>query len=326
MALILPNLDDRTFDDLMEEARSLLPVFAPDLTNHNPSEPLITLTELFAYFTEILIYRLNLVTEANRIAFLRLLNGPEWPDPQRPPPSGNELDAEVRRTVLRLRQTDRAVTPADFEFLARAADSQGKIARVHCIPGVDLSIADPAVRLGDAPGHVSLVIVPRDPPDPPDSPNPPDALIRLVEDHLEPRRLLTTRVHVVGPRHVPVSVQITLHLMPDAREAVVAERAVNALTAWFDPIVGHGGAGWPFGRSVHVSEIYRLLDGLEGVDFATRTVDGDQLLDEISTDPLFSDRLRRNEDGELISIALNPDDLVKAQISVTDIHTVIPRS
>ena len=33
----------------------------------------ITLTELFAYFTEVLLFRLNLVTDANRVAFLRLL-------------------------------------------------------------------------------------------------------------------------------------------------------------------------------------------------------------------------------------------------------------
>ncbi len=56
MALTLPELDDRTFDDLAEEARSLLVTYAPALTNHNASDPLVTLTELFAYLTDVMLF------------------------------------------------------------------------------------------------------------------------------------------------------------------------------------------------------------------------------------------------------------------------------
>jgi Baseplate J-like protein len=316
MPITLPNLDDRRYADLVEEARGLLVANAPDLTNQNPSDPVITLTELFAYFTEVLLYRVNNVTDANRVKFLRLLNGPDWPTPA----SRAELDAEVRRTVLELRRADRAVTAADYELLARTPDA-GNVARAHCIPERNLDVDDRSQRQQSQPGHVSVVIVPSKKPDLDD-----DALaLRLqqlrtaVADYLEPRRLLTARVHVVGPRFVPLRVQVTVRLLSDAKSDQVFPRVTQALGSFLDPLVGRDGSGWPFGRNVYVSEIYRLLDGLPGVDFVHRTVAVDPNdpnrsieLDELATTGDFADRLERNEAG-LISIALDPDELVDYQ-------------
>jgi len=321
MPITLPTLDDRRYADLVEEARGLLVANAPALTNHNASDPVITLIELFAYFTEVLLFRVNNVTDAHRVKFLRLLNGPDWPGPDRPVPKGAELDAEVRRTVLELRRTDRAVTAADFESLARAADPAGRVARAHCIAERNLSAADPTQRQQIQPGHVSVVIVPFDASDLAD-------VLPIVANHLEPRRLLTARVHVVGPRFVPVRVQVTLRLLPDALEQDVRPRAVQALRDFLHPIVGRDGSGWPFGRNVYVSEIYRLLDTLPGVDFARRTVVDpatSEELDELATTPDFDDRLVRNDADELISIALDSDELVdyQAAVEITDDDIVI---
>jgi predicted phage baseplate assembly protein len=73
MPLIAPNLDDRTFDSLVAEAKSLIPRYAPEWTDYNESDPGITLIELFAWMTEIIIYRLNQVPELNYIQFLKML-------------------------------------------------------------------------------------------------------------------------------------------------------------------------------------------------------------------------------------------------------------
>src|ERR1044071_2439456 len=81
MPITLPNLDDRRYADLVEEARSLIPTYAPEWTDHNESDPGITLIELFAYLSEMLIYRLNRVTDANRYAFLKLLDPTFTPAP-----------------------------------------------------------------------------------------------------------------------------------------------------------------------------------------------------------------------------------------------------
>jgi hypothetical protein len=76
--MLTTGLDDRTFDDLVDEAVNLLPTLAPEWTNHNPSDPGITLIELLAYFTEILIYRLGRIAPATRLQFLKLLGGSNW--------------------------------------------------------------------------------------------------------------------------------------------------------------------------------------------------------------------------------------------------------
>lgn len=308
MALTLPELDDRRYDDLVEEARSLLVALAPALTNHNPSDPVVTLAELFAYFTDALLFRLNYITDANRKAFLRLLNGPE----REPPADRAALDAEVRRIVLELRSVERAVTASDYELLAHEADP--RIVRVRCVPGFDLSAADAAARAKASPGTVSVIIVPT-------SGGPLEPLLALVAAHVEPRRLLATRVRVVGPRFVPIRVHLTVRLLPDALESTMRLRIADALTRYLDPIAGRDGTGWPFGRSVNVSEIYRLLDTLPGVDFATRTLEPSTQAprDELATATPFSGRLVRNDANELVGIALARDELVQLQLDPADI-------
>jgi hypothetical protein len=309
MPISLPNLDDRRYADLVEEARDLLVAYAPDLTDHNPSDPAITLLELFAYFTEALLFRVNVVTDASRIKFLRLLNGPDWPIPA----SRAELDAQVRSTVLALRSTDRAVTPAEFEFLARVAGAGG-VARAQCIPERNLAETDPTQRQLAQPGNVSVVIVPQASADL-------ASLTTAVATYLEPRRLLTARVHVVGPRLVSIGIQLTVRLMPDALESQVLPRVVEALKSFFDPIVGRDGNGWPFGRNIYVSELYQLLDKLPGVDFVRRTLDSTTgaSLDELVTTADFSGRRVRNAAGELVSVALDPDELPDFQAATTAI-------
>src|SRR5688500_3215117 len=68
-----PRLDDRAFEDIVAEAVRLIPRYCPEWTNHNPSDPGITLIELAAWMTDLILYRLNKVPEKNYIAFLNLL-------------------------------------------------------------------------------------------------------------------------------------------------------------------------------------------------------------------------------------------------------------
>ncbi len=68
-----PKLDDRTFQDIVDEAIRLIPQYCPEWTNFNPSDPGITLIELFAWMMEMVLYRLNRVPDKNYLAFLNLL-------------------------------------------------------------------------------------------------------------------------------------------------------------------------------------------------------------------------------------------------------------
>ncbi|MBT1090322.1 putative baseplate assembly protein [Streptomyces sp. Tu102] len=70
--LSLPQLDDRRWSDLVEEARALIPVYAPEWTDHNASDPGITFAELLAWVTEMDVFRLDQIPERHRRAFLAL--------------------------------------------------------------------------------------------------------------------------------------------------------------------------------------------------------------------------------------------------------------
>ena len=73
----LPVIDDRTFDDIVTEARSRIarytPEWAPVWTDVNDSDPGVTMVQLFAWLTEMLIYRLGKVPDLNYLKFLELM-------------------------------------------------------------------------------------------------------------------------------------------------------------------------------------------------------------------------------------------------------------
>ena len=73
MPLIPPALDDRSYDDLVQEMLSSIPAHTPEWTNPQPGDPGRTMVELFAWLADTILYRANLVPEKQRIAFLRLL-------------------------------------------------------------------------------------------------------------------------------------------------------------------------------------------------------------------------------------------------------------
>lgn len=71
-ALPLPNLDDRRWIDLVDEARALIPFYAPGWTDHNAHDPGITVLELFAFIAEMDLYGANRITDAHHRKFLAL--------------------------------------------------------------------------------------------------------------------------------------------------------------------------------------------------------------------------------------------------------------
>ena len=73
MPIRSPQLDDLRYDRIVEELIRRIPVHAPEWTDHNDSDPGITLIQLFAHLTELTGYRLNRVPEKNHIELLKLL-------------------------------------------------------------------------------------------------------------------------------------------------------------------------------------------------------------------------------------------------------------
>jgi predicted phage baseplate assembly protein len=73
MPIAPPRLDDRNFEDLVEELLARIPAHTPEWTHARVGDPGRTLLELFAWLTDTLLYRANLIPERQRLAFLKLL-------------------------------------------------------------------------------------------------------------------------------------------------------------------------------------------------------------------------------------------------------------
>lgn len=73
MSLPTPNLDDRTFQDLVDDAKRHVQSVFPDWTDHNVSDPGVTLIEAVAVMVDQLVYRLNRVPDRHYVKFLELL-------------------------------------------------------------------------------------------------------------------------------------------------------------------------------------------------------------------------------------------------------------
>jgi predicted phage baseplate assembly protein len=73
MPIPKPNLDDRHFQDIVDEAKRLIPRYCPEWTDHNVSDPGVALIELFAWMTDMLLYRVNQVPEKVYLTLLEMI-------------------------------------------------------------------------------------------------------------------------------------------------------------------------------------------------------------------------------------------------------------
>ncbi|MEO1126841.1 MAG: putative baseplate assembly protein [Cyanobacteria bacterium J06639_16] len=187
--------------------------------------------------------------------------------PARNGADAESLDDAVLRVPKLLRTRDRAVTPEDFEVLARQA-GRGAIARSLC------------PTAGDEPGQVSVIVVPQTNTDSierglgihPTQFELSPQLRQQVIDYLNERRLLGVQVNIKTPSYVGVSVQTEVGIepqynTPQAQQAILQQLDV-ALYRFLNPLTGgRDGMGWPFGTPVYPSDIISLIQGMPGVRY-----------------------------------------------------------
>jgi hypothetical protein len=287
VSLPFPRLDDRTYDDLVAEARALIPAVQPEWTDHNASDPGIALVELFAWLTELLIYRADQVPEPHVRAFLRVLNGPAWQP-------GADLDSDVAETIRNLRTQWRAVTAADFERLAREASQ--RVVGAHAVPGRDVSGATIAERALSRPAHLSVELLL-------DADDPGDTYAEVAAE-LEPRRLLATRLVVTGPLWTPVAVDALVAHRADVPQPLATAAARQALVAFLDARTGGPeGSGWAWGRAVYAGELAAVLEALPEIDYVVDlTLDGKC---PANADRCVPGSVRVHDDGALVALELD---------------------
>ena len=165
------------------------------------------------------------------------------------------LDNAKIRGPITLRTRDRAVTFEDYEQLShnaapefarvRAVDADGTAVRVLVVP----SIA--AGEYGQI-GFEQLI------PDP--------DVLRRIAAHLDERRTIGARVVVEPPRYQGITIVARVRARPRFTSDELRVDCLTALYNYFHPVVGGSdGDGWPFGRAIHVGDVYAVLQRLAGV-------------------------------------------------------------
>jgi hypothetical protein len=163
MPLPLPNLDDRRWQDLTQEALPLIPRYAPQWTDFNTHDPGITLMEMFAWLGESMVYQLNQVPDRFRWKFLAFLGCPRrgplpshtvlafQPVPPGPPfevPAGVQFQASNANGAPVLFATERALDLATVTLAALQVDTGTATLRDY---SRDLSDGLPVTALGTNP-------------------------------------------------------------------------------------------------------------------------------------------------------------------------------
>jgi predicted phage baseplate assembly protein len=112
------------------------------------------------------------------------------------------IEETKRRAPEALKNRDRAVTLADYEYLAREASTDVK--KVRALP--ERTDAEDFGGLPRSTGHLNVIIVPAAADARDARPRPEEDLLVEVSDYLQPRRPATVHLHVHGPRYLPIRV------------------------------------------------------------------------------------------------------------------------
>ncbi|HEY9283077.1 MAG TPA: baseplate J/gp47 family protein, partial [Pyrinomonadaceae bacterium] len=199
---------------------------------------------------------------------------------------GSEAEsvAEGEKQIARfLQHRERLVTTADFVAVTLRTPGVD-VARVEVLPAYNprLKTNEP----GDAPGAVTLMLIPRHDPRDPEAPQPDRLFLDAVCRHLEPRRLITTELFLRGPAYKQVWISVGLSVTAGKSVAEVTENVKRRLLQFLSPLPPAGGSrldaqtallaapqsetarqGWPLRKAVTDRELLAEATRVEGVQF-----------------------------------------------------------
>ncbi len=189
------------------------------------------------------------------------------------------VNSVLSRGSKYLKHRNRAVTIEDFETLVLQASSNVARAKAY-IDGIKLKI----------------IIIPNEIVK---EPIPSVMLLKLVEEYINKYRLnlvLSRNIEVIEPVYKAISIEA--NIVPiDFEQAVPLTKSIKTiLDEHFHPLTGGADEiGWDFGRNVYLSDIYVLLEGIEGVDYveslklkAKKIDENGVMIDEIAEDDTIS--------------------------------------
>jgi hypothetical protein len=164
------------------------------------------------------------------------------------------------RGPLTIRHRGRAITPPDYETLAREASPA--VAFVRAIPTRNAS----GLAL---PGWVTLLIIPQSEDERPwPSFGLRQHILKYIEERAPADLVGSGQIYVTGPDYLPIDVTATLSPIDPAEAGNVEKAARRALEDFFHPLRGGPDRrGWDLGRDVYMSDVAAVLERVKGVDY-----------------------------------------------------------
>jgi predicted phage baseplate assembly protein len=178
-----------------------------------------------------------------------------------------------------LQHRDRLVNAADFETITMRTPGVD-IGRVEVLPAFNPELVPN--EAGDAPGAVTLMIIPRNDPKQPDAPVADAIFLNTICRYLDPRRLVTTELYLRGPVYKPIWISAGINVVAGVATAEVREAVKRALLDFLAPIVSTSGLtdsltslttptyasaqkGWPLSKAVTARELLAVASRVSGV-------------------------------------------------------------
>jgi predicted phage baseplate assembly protein len=170
------------------------------------------------------------------------------------------VEAAEQQLAGFIRHRDRLVTVTDFaDVVARTPGID--LGRVEVLPLYQPVLGDVASA-----GVVTLLLVPRYDNLHPDTPEPDRFFLDAACAHLDPRRLVTTELHLRGPEYVPVWLSVGIEVLTGRDLAVVREEVKAALRAFLSALSGGSGSGgWPLSTDLERLEVWAAAARVDGV-------------------------------------------------------------
>jgi hypothetical protein len=171
------------------------------------------------------------------------------------------LEQAKQRAPQTFASSTRAVTADDFAFFTRQTPN----VNIHSAYALAQTALDDAHNFVTQEGAVTMVVLPNNTKQA--KPEPSESQLKAVCAHLNNKRLITTELYVTGPRYVDISeLSVQLKVKQSADLQQVSTYASERLLSFFNPLIGgNEGKGWPFGEDIYFSEIYSMLQQIEGV-------------------------------------------------------------
>jgi hypothetical protein len=182
-----------------------------------------------------------------------------------------ETASEGEKQVARyLQHRDRLVSAEDFETIVRRTPGV-ELGRVDVIPAFNPQLA--SSNAGDAPGAVTLMVIPRQDAVHPDAPRPDQPFLDAICSYIDPRRLVTTEVFLRGPDYQQVWLSVGFEIVAGQSVSAVRDAVKGALLGFLSPLptdgdlsFPHATTGWPRLKAVVPLELLAVASRVPGVD------------------------------------------------------------